>query len=270
VQVALLAAIWSGALLFGGVDWTLGIRTLIVHYLWETLIDQFNFSILVFTLSLVGMVQIANRAGGGQGLADAVGRMARNARSSKIAASILGLLIFFDDYSNTVVVGTTIRSLTDRYKVSREKLAYIVDSTSAPVAGIALISTWIGYEVGLFQELSNSLDLGIAGYAIFLKVLPLRFYCFGALALVLLTSYMERDYGPMLGAERRAAKSGELTAPGSKPLVSRLMTGIKTVEGVRPWWPTVGVPVLTALVATVAGMIVEGRPRRRGPLSTRS
>ncbi len=258
VQAALLAAIWSGALLFGGVDWTLGIRMLVVHYLWETLIDQFNFSILVFTLSLVGMVQIANRAGGGQGLAEAVGRMARNARSSKLAASILGLLIFFDDYSNTVVVGTTIRSLTDRYRVSREKLAYIVDSTSAPVAGIALISTWIGYEVGLFQELSDSLGLGIAGYAIFLKVLPLRFYCFGALTLVFLTSYTNRDYGPMLGAERRAADKGELTAPGSKPLVSKLMTRIDPVDGVRPWWPTVGIPVLTALVVTVAGMIVEG------------
>jgi Na+/H+ antiporter NhaC len=258
VQLALLAAIWSGALLFGGVDWTLGIRTLLVHYLWETLIDQFNFSILVFTLSLVGMVQIANRAGGGQGLAEAVGRMARNARSSKIAASILGLLIFFDDYSNTVVVGTTIRSLTDRYRVSREKLAYIVDSTSAPVAGIALISTWIGYEVGLFQELSNSLGLGIAGYAIFLKVLPLRFYCFGALALVLVTSWTGRDYGPMLAAERRAARRGELTAPGSKPLVSKLMTRVTPAPGVRPWWPTIGIPVLTALVATVGGMIIEG------------
>jgi Na+/H+ antiporter NhaC len=258
VQIALLAAIWSGALLFAGVDWTLGIRTLVVHYLWETLIDQFNFSILVFTLALVGMVQIANRAGGGQGLADAVGRMARSGRSSKLAASILGLLIFFDDYSNTVVVGTTIRTLTDRYRVSREKLAYIVDSTSAPVAGIALISTWIGYEVGLFQELSNSLGLGIAGYAIFLKVLPLRFYCFGALALVVITSAMNRDFGPMLRAERRAATTGELTEPGSKPLVSRLMTRVKPVEGVRPWWPTVVVPVLTALSVTVGGMIVEG------------
>lgn len=258
VHIALLAAIWSGGLLAFGVDWSLGLKPLLVRYLWGTLVDQFNFSILVFTLALVGMVQVANRAGGGLGLANAVGKMARSARSSKLATSILGLLIFFDDYSNTVVVGTTIRSLTDRFRVSREKLAYLVDSTSAPVAGVALISTWIGYEVGLFQELSNSLDLGLTGYAIFLKVLPMRFYCMSALFMVFFTSALNRDFGPMLRAERRAARTGELIARGARPMVSKVMQKVQAAEGIRPLWITVVVPVAVSMAAVVAGMIVDG------------
>ncbi len=258
VHIALLLAIWTGGLLAFGVDWTLGTKPLVVRYLLGTLVDQFNFSILVFTLALVGMVQVANRAGGGQGLANAVGRLARSARSSRIAACLLGLLIFFDDYSNTVVVGTTIRSLTDKYRVSREKLAYIVDSTSAPVAGIALISTWIGYEVGLFQELSTSLGLGMTGYALFLKALPLRFYCFGTILFVLLTSAMNRDFGPMLKAERRAMETGQLTAPGSRPMGSKAMDKVKAIEGINPLWLTVVVPVVTSLLVVMSGMVLDG------------
>ena len=94
-------------------------------------------------------------------------------------------MLFFDDYANTMVVGSTMKPLTDRYGTSRAKLAYLVDSTAAPLAGIALLSTWIGYEVGLLQDLSKELELGVDGYALFLSAVPFRGYCLLALLLVL-------------------------------------------------------------------------------------
>ena len=128
----------------------------------------------------------------------------------------MGTAIFFDDYANTVVVGTTARSLTDRYRVSREKLAYIVDSTSAPVAGIAIISTWIGYEVGLFDDLLGTLNgvpgMPSSGYELFFAILPFRFYCILALVFVVLNAATGRDYGPMYRAEKRSRSGGSLGA----------------------------------------------------------
>ena len=258
VRVALAVGIWLGAILHGGFDWTLGIWTAFRLYILETVFDQFSFTIIVFTLSMVGMVRVAARAGGSHGIAEAISRIASSARSGKIATALLGLAVFFDDYSNTVIVGSTMRTLTDKFKVSREKLAYIVDSTSAPIAGIALISTWIGYEIGLFQELSDALGLGIAGYGMFLKIVPLRFYCYFAIGLVLLTSIMNRDFGPMLKAERRSMLKGQLTAPGSKPMLPTYMTGVEVARHVRPNWIVAALPIGVVVLGTFWGMLFDG------------
>ena len=264
VRVALAAGIWLGAVLFGGLGWTLGIWTALRRYILETVFDQFSFTIIVFTLAMVGMVRVAARAGGSHGIADAISRFAASARSGKIATTLLGLAVFFDDYSNTVIVGSTMRALTDKFKVSREKLAYIVDSTSAPVAGIALISTWIGYEIGLFQELSDALGLGIAGYGMFLKIVPLRFYCYFAIGLVLLTSITNRDFGPMLKAERRSMLTGQLTAPGSKPMLSTFMSGEEVARYVRPNWIVAAIPIGVVVFGTFWGMLFDGA-KNEGP-----
>jgi Na+/H+ antiporter NhaC len=263
VRIALAVGIWLGAVLHGGLDWTLGLWTMLRHYLLETVLDQFSFTIIVFTLAMVGMVRVAARAGGSQGIADAISRIAASARTSKLATALLGTAIFFDDYSNTVVVGTTMRNLTDRFRVSREKLAYIVDSTTAPVAGIALISTWIGYEISLLQELSNGLDLGMAGYGMFLRVLPIRFYCYFALLLVFLTSILSRDFGPMAKAELRAAATGDLTAPGSKPMLSSFVPGVEMARFVRPNWTAAAVPVIVVVLGTFTGMLIDGAGSER-------
>ena len=197
-------------------------------YLGQVLAETFNLQILGFTFALVGMIAVVGRMGGTRGLVDALSRFATGPRSAQAVTSAMGTAVFFDDYANTVVVGTTARSLTDRYKISREKLAYIVDSTSAPVAGIAIISTWIGYEVGLFEDLLSTLS-GVpgmpgSGYELFFEILPLRFYCLFALALVFMNAWSGRDMGSMYTAERRARTGGPLipvdddsNAPDSTP-----------------------------------------------------
>lgn len=183
-------------------------------YIGPVLDDAFNLQILGFTFVLVGMIAVVNKMGGTGGLVARLTRLVRGPRSAQAVTAVTGTALFFDDYANTVVVGTSGRSITDKFRISREKLAYIVDSTSAPVAGVALLSTWIGYEVGLFDDLLSHLppDAGFPtnGYGLFLAALPYRFYCFFALMLVFVVAFTGRDFGPMLTAERRARSTGIL------------------------------------------------------------
>ena len=181
-------------------------------YIGPVLDDAFNLQILGFTFVLVGMISIVNRMGGTGGLVARLTRLVRGPRSAQAVTALTGTALFFDDYANTVVVGTSGRSITDKFRISREKLAYIVDSTSAPVAGVALLSTWIGYEVGLFDDLLSHLPndgtFPTNGYGLFLAALPYRFYCFFALMLVFIIAFTGRDFGPMLTAEARTRSTG--------------------------------------------------------------
>ena len=182
--------------------------------LWPVLTEYGNLQILGFTFALVGMIAVVNRMGGTAGLIQVISKMAKGPQQTQIATGLMGTAVFFDDYANTVVVGTTARKLTDANRISREKLAYIVDSTSAPIAGVALISTWIGYEVGLFNDLvpqfAGVSGMPTEGYGFFFAALPFRFYCFFALFLVFLSAWLKRDMGPMLLAERRCRAGGSV------------------------------------------------------------
>src|SRR5690606_23896070 len=120
------------------------------------------------------------------------------------------------DYANTLIVGGTMRPITDALRISREKLAYIVDSTAAPIASLALVTTWIGYEVGLIGTAVSRLPgYEEAAYAIFLNSIPYSFYPILALGFVYAVAASRRDFGPMLRAERRARETGQLWRPGS-------------------------------------------------------
>ena len=153
-----------------------------------------------------GMVGIITRNGGMASIVLAIVSKAKTAIGGQVAVWLMGLMIFFDDYSNTLVVGNTARSLTDHLKISREKLAYIVDSTAAPVACIALITTWIGYQIGLIDQAISTIDgIGdLQAYTVFIQSIPYSFYPILAIFFVLLVASTGRDFGPMFAAESRA------------------------------------------------------------------
>lgn len=159
--------------------------------------DKTNLQILGFVFFILSMVQVMNAAGGLTAMVGWLKKWIKGQRSAQIVTTILGCVIFIDDYANTMIVGPTMKKVTDRYRVSREKLAFIVDATSAPVAGIALVSTWIGYEVGLFTEMSEKYAWSIDGYAIFLSVVQFRFYCYFMIFFVFVNGFFNVDYGPM-------------------------------------------------------------------------
>lgn len=256
--LGLVLAVWLGALLIRGIDPSLGLVPAIREFIWGAVSDRFRLTIVIFTSALVGMANVTTRSGGSKGIAETISRLARGTRSTRLATFLMGIALFFDDYANCIVVGTTMRPLADRVKLSREKLAYLVDSTAAPIAGVAIISTWIGYEVALFDELSTELGLGAGGYDLFLQVLPSRFYCFLTLVFVLLCTLLSRDFGPMLTAERRAQETGKILADDARPLTSPIISRIAPVDGVKPRWFVAGVPVFVVILCTLVGLVWSG------------
>jgi Na+/H+ antiporter NhaC len=233
------------------------IRKAVLDFLWAPLESSFQLYILAFTAALIGMVKVTLLSGGNAGIANLLASRAQGARSTRVAAFLMGLAIFFDDYANTIVVGSTLRPIADRFRVSREKLAYIVDSTAAPIAGVAVISTWIGYEVGLFDDLMRDLRTGISGYQLFFSILLLRFYCLFTLAFVAASSWFQRDFGPMLRAERRAQSTGQVLRPGATPLTGRQSEEVTPAKGVVPVWWAAAAPVLTVIFGVIFGMALD-------------
>jgi Na+/H+ antiporter NhaC len=202
-------------------------------YLWDQVVDKARYEIILFVVFMLAMVGVITRAGGIHGLMSSIARLASSARRTQLATWFMGLAIFFDDYANTILVGSTMRPLTDRFRVAREKLAWIVDSTAAPVAGISIFSTWIAFEVSTFS--AQLPDAGLPtteGYAVFIGTLPFRFYCWLTLFFVGLVVCSGRDFGPMLRAERRA-RAGQVLRPGATPLVSDAATRLEPAPGVR-------------------------------------
>jgi Na+/H+ antiporter NhaC len=150
------------------------------------------------------------------------------------------------------------RPITDKLRVSREKLSFIVDAGAATVASIFIISTWIGYEVGLIADGLKMINSAEEPYAVFLQTIPYRFYPIFTLILVFLIGWMDRDFGPMLTAERRARTTGETLRPGSHPAVDLTeSTGSMSVSVPGRWYNGF-IPILTILVVALTGLYTTG------------
>ena len=181
-------------------------------------IDLFNFWVVLFVCLIMATVSVVIASGGISGVVVWLSQFAKGPRSAQFITGLMGIIIFIGDYSNAMLVGPTMRPLTDHHRVSREKLAFLVDSTSAPIAGLAFVSTWIGYEVGLFEDISGTLGLGRDGYSMFFDALSFRFYCVLAIIFVIVNAISGRDYGPMHTAEVRARETGDVAASDAEAL----------------------------------------------------
>ncbi len=176
----------------------------------KVLSDADHVKIVVFSLMLGGVVGIISKSGSVMNLVNKLATRIKSPRAVQLFSFLLGVGIFFDDYANTLIVGNTSRPLTDKFKISREKLAYIVDSTSAPVVGMAIISTWIGYELSVVGTSFQVAGWGENPYIAFLKSIPYRFYTIVALFTVLATILLQREVSPMYEAEI-TAREGKKT-----------------------------------------------------------
>ena len=233
--------------------------------LWPQLADHDKLLIIGFVIAMLSMVGVMTRSGGIRGLVDSVAKFARGTRSTQVATWIMGLVVFFDDYANCILVGTTMRPLSDRFRISREKLSYLVDSTAAPVAGISIFSTWIAYEVSTFAPQLPAAGLASdQGYAVFIASLPFRFYCIFTLVLAGLIVWSGRDFGPMLAAERRARATGQLVREGGTPMVGDAATHIEPAPGVIPRAYRAIVPMLVFIGVTVLEIVRVGNAAHPG------
>ena len=269
VITALFAGVWLGALAVAGFNPLKATGRLIDQFVVPALTDADHVAIRVFSLLLGGMVGIIARNGGTMGIVESVTPFARTAKRGKIATWAAGLAIFFDDYANTLIVGNTMRPITDRLRISREKLAYIVDSTAAPVAALVPISTWVGYEISLIsdglriaaEQNPNGADVILSQnpFDLFLQTIPFLFYPILAVLFVLMTSVMNRDFGPMAEAELRAATKGELHKPGATLATDTSSELMSPKKGLTYRWWNAALPVLTVIVVVLAGLYTTGR-----------
>ena len=255
VLASLFIGVWVGATILIG--WNpIGGVTKTLAYIVENAADSWNATILLFDFVIGGLIGLIYLSGGAQAFVKSVTKKVKNARDGQLAAWVFGLVIFFDDYSNTAVVGNAFRAVSDKLRMSREKLSYIVDSTAAPVASIALISTWIGYEVGLIGDAIEGTSVAMAPYTIVLQSIPYRFYSIFAIILVLAIALSGRDYGPMLKAEYRARTTGKVFRDGATPLSGG--SELKVLEGVPQKTMNMVVPIIVLVVITIFGMWLTG------------
>ncbi len=259
---ALFLGIWVGAWGIAGLTWgglVAGLFQGFEIYVRGALADTDHASIILFTLMIGGMVGIISKNGGTQGIVNIIVTWARTPQRGQLVTWMLGLVIFFDDYANTLVVGKTMRPITDRLKISREKLAYIVDSTAAPVASLALVTTWIGYEVGLIGDAVEKIGaITESAYSIFLNSLAYSFYPILAIFFVFLVSYSRRDYGPMYAAEQRARKTGRLTDSDAQSIDADEDRAIMPLEGKPQRAFNAIVPVIVLILGVVNGLFRTG------------
>ena len=218
------------------------------------ILDGFHILLLLSALLIMGMAALVNRMGGMQGLVNIIARFGKTVRSSQIATIVFGLFLFFDDYTNCLTVGPTMRSLTDKMKISRAKLAFLVDSTAAPVAATALISTWIAYEVGLLQNLLGPLPVKISAYDLFVKSIPYRFYSLLLIPFLILIAVLGRDFGPMRRAEL-AARRGDLSGGGVPKKIS-IIFAVKSHVPSR--WFNAVVPLFLLIFFIIFGFLYSG------------
>jgi Na+/H+ antiporter NhaC len=258
VVISLFAGVWIGAFLASGFNFSRSLFTIIDTYIISALKDSGHLSIIVFSLLIGGMVALISKNGGMAGVVERLSKYANSRKSSQFVTWLMGISIFFDDYANTLIVGNTMRPVTDKFKISREKLAYIVDSTAAPVAAIAFITTWIGAELGYIADGINSLSgfpATMTPYLIFISSLKYSFYPILAVLFILILIYTGRDFGPMYKIER-ATYLGISSASKSKKQAQS--EDLSPVENAVFSPSNAYIPVLSVILVTVIGLLVTG------------
>lgn len=251
IYLSLFLGAFSGALLLhGGNPWT-GFHDLLIGRLIPSLTDRWNISVLIFTLLMGGFVEVLNRNGGMAALSARVMGQSRSPRRAGLGAYFMGWLVFFDGLASSMLAGKTMRPIADRAGLSREKLSFIVDSTSAPLAGLSLLSTWVAYEMSVIRHgLTNTGDAvladAVAPFSWLVLSLPFRFYNWFMLLLVFLVIWLMRDWGPMLAAEKASRLKPRL---GAEP-AAKAGTGTHSALAL--------VPLVVLVLGVFGGLFISG------------
>jgi len=264
VLLSLGIAIVAGGLLtrvpqspLSAAAWLEGFKT-VGFYVADTVTSKTNLQILAFIPPIFVMIEVVIASGGFRGIILWLLKWVKGRKSAQLATALMGVLCFIDDYTNAIIVGSMMQPITDRFRISREKLAFIVDATSAPVAGIAVISTWIAYEVGLLAQIAEELKIGRSGYSMFFDALSFRFYCLLMLAFVFLHIILGRDYGPMKTAEDSAKTTdpGENNRAGPSPNAPDSSTPAVAQQSARAIKALV--PLAGLVIFHLTGLWVDG------------
>ncbi|MCR5403272.1 MAG: Na+/H+ antiporter NhaC family protein [Butyrivibrio sp.] len=254
VYSSLFIGILVGGILYSGFSFTGTISHVFVDGMIAQLSDSWNVGILIFLVVLGSMVMLMNRAGGSAAFGKWAVTHVKTKAGAQVATILLGVMIFIDDYFNCLTVGSVMKPLTDKHKISREKLAYLIDATAAPVCIIAPISSWAAAVTGFVD--------GANGLTLFVRAIPYNFYAFLTLAMMLSLTFLDFDYGPMKLAELNAKVNGSDSKASSSKQKNPSLTGAED----QPHPPVsqkgkvihLVLPIITLIICCVIGMIYTG------------
>ena len=223
----------------------------------NSLADPWNAGIVMQVLVIGGVINLVAKMGGAKAIAEALAKKAKTAKSAQLITWFLGICVFFDDYANSLIVGPIMRPVADKMKISRERLAFIIDATAAPIAGLAIISTWIGLEVSLISEGFETIGVEASGFGVFLQTIPYRFYNILILAFIVITIITLREFGPMRKAEISARKLKDLTNE-EIAVTSSHMDELEPKEGVKlSIWNAI-VPIGALIISAIVAFYYSG------------
>lgn len=255
--VSLFAGIWIGVTILKS-SVVEGFLYTLDTYLVGSLADSSHAAIILFTLGFGGMIGVISANGGMRGIVDIAVKQAKTRRQGQITTVLMGIVVFFDDYANTLLVGNMMRPLTDKLRISREKLSFLVDATAAPVASLAVISTWSIFQMSLLNGPYEQFGVLESPYITFLKSIPYSFYCLFMIVFILMNTYMRREYGPMYKAERRAIMTGAIIRPGARPMTDIAQFESDDKFGKSSHWTNAIIPILVVVSVAILGLIVTG------------
>ena len=246
VYSSLFFGILTGALLFSGYHFEGTINHIFVDGIISVLSDSYNVGILCFLVILGAMVQLMNRSGGSAAFGDWASKHIKTRAGAQLATIALGCLIFIDDYFNCLTVGSVMRPVTDKHKISRAKLAYLIDSTAAPICIIAPISSWAAAVSGFVE--------GENGMSLFLQTIPYNFYALLTIAMMILMVVLKVDFGPMHQHEINAIEHHDLYTTPERPFENA------ADEARREGGHLIDmlVPIFSLVICCVIGMIYTG------------
>ena len=245
VYSSLFLGVLTGAFLNAGFDLVGTLNQVFQEGMLKVLSDKWNVGILIFLIILGMMVQLMNRAGGSAAFGQWASTHIKSRAGAQLATMVLGCLIFIDDYFNCLTVGSVMRPVTDKYNISRAKLAYLIDSTAAPVCIIAPISSWAAAVSGFVK--------GENGISIFIQSIPYNFYALLTLIMMLLIIFLGIDYGPMKVHEDNALK-GDLFTTGITEEAAETMKKGEKIGSVID----LVLPIVMLIICCVIGMIYTG------------
>lgn len=260
--LAIFSGAWLGTTLIYGGNPLIGFLRTLDTTLIKGMASPDHACVLLFCLFIGGMIGVLGVGGGANGLAISVTKFARTRRRAALATYLIGILTFFDDYASCLISGLTMKDITGMMKISREKLSFIADTCAANISAVSIVSSWICIEISYIVQEYSQLGMETDGYATFIRSLPYNFYPFSMLMFCLLGIILNRDFGPMLKAERRAHRTGHLVKPGSVPLGggsdSEANSFLTPKKGIRSLWWNAAIPFLTVIIVVATAMLGDG------------
>ncbi len=246
VYSSLFIGILTGALLYSGFNFEGTMTHVFSDGIIASLSDSWNVGILIFLVILGTIVQLMNRTGGSAAFGNWATRRIQTREGAQLATIGLGVLIFIDDYFNCLTVGSVMRPVTDKYKVSRAKLAYLIDATAAPVCIIAPISSWAAAVSGFVE--------GENGLALFIRTIPYNYYALLTIAMMVMLVLMHVNYGPMAEHEYNAIEKGDIYTTPDRPYANAEDESQGRVGVVADML----IPIFSLIICCVIGMIYTG------------